>query len=42
MPAANASSPVAQAFFAFIRDQRAQVSALAARFGGSPPKPAAQ
>ncbi|MHA3886425.1 LysR family transcriptional regulator [Stutzerimonas stutzeri] len=35
-------SPVAQAFFAFIRDQRAQVSALAARFGGSPPKPAAQ
>lgn len=34
-------SPVAQAFFAFIRDQRAQVSALAARFGGSPPKPAA-
>jgi len=35
-------SPVAQAFFAFIRDQRAQVSALAARFGGSPPRPAAQ
>ncbi|WP_314019990.1 LysR family transcriptional regulator [Stutzerimonas degradans] len=35
-------SPVAQAFFAFIRDQRAQVSALAARFGGSPPKPAAR
>lgn len=35
-------SPVAQAFFAFIRDQRAQVSALAARFGGSPPKPAVQ
>lgn len=35
-------SPVAQAFFAFIRDQRAQVSALAARFGGSQPKPAVQ
>ena len=35
-------SPVAQSFFAFIRDQRAQVSALAARFGGSPPRPAAQ
>ncbi|XQR91287.1 LysR family transcriptional regulator [Stutzerimonas urumqiensis] len=30
-------SPVAQAFFAFIRDERAQISALAERFSGSPP-----
>ncbi|XWT13454.1 LysR family transcriptional regulator [Stutzerimonas urumqiensis] len=33
-------SPVAQAFFAFIRDERAQISALAERFSGSPrPQP---
>jgi len=35
-------TPVAQAFFAFIRDRRAQISALATRFGGSASRPAAQ
>ena len=29
-------SPVAQTFFAFIRSQRPQISALAARFAGQP------
>lgn len=30
-------SPVAQAFLAFIREERAQINALAARFSGVPP-----
>ncbi len=34
-------SPVAQAFFAFLREERAQISALAERFAGSPTSPAA-
>lgn len=34
-------SPVAQAFVAFIRDQRPRISALAARFEGSTPVPPA-
>jgi DNA-binding transcriptional LysR family regulator len=34
-------SPVAQAFFAFLREERAQISALAERFAGSPTTSAA-
>ncbi len=30
-------SPVAQAFFAFVRDQRSQINALAERFAASTP-----
>ncbi|WP_272891821.1 LysR family transcriptional regulator [Stutzerimonas stutzeri] len=35
-PRGKRLSPVAQAFFAFIREERAQISALAARFDGVP------
>jgi len=35
-PRTKRLSPVAQAFFAFIREERAQISALAARFDGAP------
>lgn len=35
-PRGKRLSPVAQAFFAFIREERAQISALAARFDGAP------
>ena len=34
-PRGKRLSPVAQAFFAFIREERAQISALAARFDGA-------
>jgi DNA-binding transcriptional LysR family regulator len=36
-PRAKRLSPVAQAFFTFIREERAQISALAMRFAGAPP-----
>lgn len=35
-PRGKRLSPVAQAFFAFIREERAQISALAGRFAGVP------
>ena len=35
-PRGKRLSPVAQAFFAFIREERAQISALATRFAGTP------
>jgi len=35
-PRGKRLSPVAQAFFAFLREERAQISALAERFAGPP------
>ena len=35
-PRSKRLSPVAQAFFAFLREERAQISVLAERFAGSP------
>lgn len=40
-PRAKRLSPVAQAFLAFIREERAQISALATRFAGVPTQPPA-
>lgn len=40
-PRAKRLSPVAQAFIAFIREERAQISALATRFAGVLPQPPA-
>ncbi|MAX89185.1 MAG: LysR family transcriptional regulator [Pseudomonas sp.] len=40
-PRGKRLSPVAQAFFSFIREERAQISALAARFDGAQANPQA-
>jgi len=40
-PRGKRLSPVAQAFFSFIREERAQISALAARFDGAQANPRA-
>src|SRR5690606_18304445 len=38
-PRGKRLSPVAQAFFTFIREERSQISALAMRFAGTPIRP---